>query len=126
VEDLNVVSDKRRYKRVDSKLPIEYRDLRRSAVLPKGSLTRNISEGGICFQSSEFMSLACRLVVEIRLPNVPKPIKAISKIAWVKRLPTSDQYELGNQFLEIAKEDKTHILNFINRVVENRPLEIPK
>lgn len=118
MENINAVDEKRRHLRVDSKLPIEYRDLRKGSLLPKGSLTRNISEGGICFQSKEFMSLACRLVVEIRLPNVPKPIKAISKIAWVKRLPTSDQYELGNQFLEIAKEDKAHILNFINRVLE--------
>lgn len=118
MENFNAVEDKRRYKRIDSKLPVEYRDLRKSSVLPSGSLTRNISEGGICFQSKEFMSLACRLVVEIRLPNVPRPIKAISKVAWVRRLPTSDQYELGNQFLEIAKEDKAHILNFVNKAIE--------
>lgn len=113
--------DKRRYLRVESRLPIEYKNLKKGVIAPRGSLTRNISEGGICFQSNEFMSLACRLVVEITLPNVPKPVKAISKIAWVKRIPSSDLYELGNQFLEMAKEDKSHISDFISRVISQNP-----
>ncbi len=80
-------------------------------------MTRNLSEGGVCFKSSEFISLACRLVVEINLPRIPKPIKAIAKVAWIKKIPASEQYELGNQFLEITKEDKTHITNFMNEAL---------
>jgi len=117
MEDFNMTEDKRRYKRAESRLPVEYKDLRKPSVSPRASLTRNIGEGGICFQSNEFMSLACRLVVEITLPNVPKPIKAISKIAWVRRLPSSDMYELGNQFLEMAKEDRAHVVDFISKVL---------
>ena len=112
-----MTEDKRRYKRAESRLPVEYKDLRKSGALPRGSLTRNIGEGGICFQSNEFMSLACRLIVEITLPNVPKPVKAISKIAWIRRLPSSDMYELGNQFLEMAKEDRAHVVDFISKVL---------
>jgi hypothetical protein len=59
------------------------------------------------------MSLACRLVLSITLPNSTKPIKAISKVAWIKRVPVGDQYELGNQFLEITKEDKVQIVDFV-------------
>ena len=117
MENQSGVEDKRRYKRVESGLPVEYKELRKSSALARGSLTRNIGEGGICFQSNEFMSLACRLVVEITLPNVPKPIKAISKIAWIRRLPSSDMYELGNQFLEMAKEDRAHVADFISKVL---------
>lgn len=117
VSVISVTEDKRRYKRVESRLPVEYKDLRKSGALPRGVLTRNVGEGGICFQSSEFMSLACRLVVEITLPNVPKPIKAISKVSWIRRVPSSDLYELGNQFLEMAKEDRTHVANFVSKVL---------
>lgn len=109
--------EKRRYQRVQSVLPVQYKNLRKNGHLPVGSLTRNISEGGICFKSNEFISLACRLVVEISLPSLPKPIKAISKVAWIRKLPANEQYELGNQFLEMTKEDKTHITNFINKVL---------
>jgi len=108
--------EKRRYKRVDASLPVEYRDLKNSVELPKGSSLRNISEGGACFSSSKFMSLACRLVLTISLPNNSVPIKAISKVAWIRRLPQSDQYELGNQFLEITKSDKTQIMDFVKNL----------
>lgn len=116
MENHNSLAEKRRYQRVGVSLPLEYRDLRKTAELPKGSLLRNISEGGICFSSREFMSLACRLVLNITLPNNPKPVKAISKVAWIRKLPMSDQYELGNQFLEITKEDRAQITNFVKDV----------
>ena len=108
--------EKRRFQRVDSNLPLRYRNLK-TATVPMGSLTRDIGEGGISFKTSEFISLACRLVVEINLPTIPKPIKAISKVAWIRKLPVGEQYELGNQFLEIAKEDKEHITNFTNELL---------
>jgi len=114
METYNSVQEKRRFKRVGASLSVEYRDLKKAAELPKGSLSRNISEGGVCFNSREFMSLACRLVININLPNSDKPIKAISKVAWIKRVPATNLYELGNQFLEIAKEDRAHIVDFVN------------
>lgn len=114
MENHNSVEEKRRYKRVDTSLTIEYRDLKRGNELPSNSSLKNISEGGICFDSGGFMSLACRLILNISLPNNPKPIKAISKVAWIRRLPTGDRYELGNQFLEISKEDRANIVDFVN------------
>ena len=115
MENLENVENKRRYKRVDSNVPVLYKNLRIPTELPAGSIARNLSEGGVCFQTSKFISLACRLVVEISIPTVLKPIKAISKVAWIRRIPLSDQYELGNQFLEITKEDKANILSFVNQ-----------
>jgi len=116
MENLNTsIQDKRRHKRVESNLPLQYKNLRRHSELPTGSLTKNLSEGGVSFKSNEFISLACRLVVEISIPSIPKPIKAISRVAWIRKLPAGDQYELGNQFLDMAKEDKQHIINFVNK-----------
>lgn len=112
----NSLAEKRRYQRVECNFPILYKNLRKGTDRPTGSLTRNIGEGGVAFKSSEFISLACRLVVEISLPSSVKPIKAISKIAWIRKIPASDQYELGNQFLEMSKEDKAHILDFVNKI----------
>ena len=118
MEDLITTEEKRRYKRIESKLPLQYKNLRKPGEPPTGSLTKNISEGGICFKSNEFISLACRLVVEISLPTAPKPIKAIAKVAWIKKTPNGDQYELGNQFLDMTKEDKAQIINFVNSVLK--------
>jgi len=115
MENFASVEEKRRFKRVDYTIPVQYKNLRVPAELPLTSMTRNLSEGGICFQSNKFVSLACRLVVELSLPTSPKPIKAISKVAWIRKIPSSDQYEIGNYFLEITKEDKANIFNFVNQ-----------
>ena len=114
MENESSVEDKRRFKRVESVLPVQFRNLRKSAEPVSGTLSHNLSEGGVCFMTKEFISLACRLVVEISLPALPKPIKAISKIAWIRKIPTNNQYMLGNQFLEMSKEDKAHVMNFVN------------
>ena len=108
-------TERRRSQRADSNLQMKYRNLKMAAA-PTGSNTKDISEGGIRFKASEFISIACRLVLEITLPTAQRPIKAISKVAWIKKLPSSDQYELGNQFLEISKEDKAVINDYVNRL----------
>lgn len=117
MDNFGSAEEKRRYPRLESTLPLRYKNLKKMSTSPIGSLTRNISEGGICFESNEFISLACRLVLEISLPTNPKPIKAISKVAWIRRIPSTNQYELGNQFLEMSKEDKTHVMNFVNSIL---------
>lgn len=108
-------TERRRFQRISSNLPVRYRNLR-TATVPMGSLTKDISEGGIRFKTNEFISLACRLVIEVTLPTVPKPIKAISKVAWIRKVSSGDQYELGNQFLEISKEDRAMITDYVNRL----------
>lgn len=119
MENFASVEEKRRHKRVETSFPVQYRNLRKAGVMPAGSMTHDLSEGGVCFKCNEFVSLACRLVVEISLPNMAKPVKAISKVAWIRKVPSSDQYELGNQFLEITKEDKANIMNFVNQAMSS-------
>ena len=111
------VIERRRFQRIDSNLPLRYKNIK-TATVPMGSLTKDISEGGIRFKTNEFISLACRLVVEVTLPTVPRPIKAISKVAWIRKLSSGEQYELGNQFLEISKEDRSLITDYVSRLIE--------
>jgi len=117
-ENTGSVVDKRRFPRIKVGVPLQYKNLKKISDLSSGTLTRNLCEGGVCFKTSEFISLACRLVVEITIPTSPKPIKAISKIAWIRKLPAGNQYEMGNQFLEMAKEDRFHISNFITEAMK--------
>ncbi len=115
VETSTHIDEKRRFKRVDVNVPLSYKNLRKAGDVSTNSSVRNLSEGGVCFKSSEFISLACRMVVEIAVPTAAKPVKAITKVAWIRRIPNSEQYELGNQFLDMTKEDKVHISNFIKQ-----------
>ena len=111
-------SEKRKYARIESRFPLKYKDLKGVADGFRGTVSKNVCEGGIRFRSDRFISLACRLVVELNLPTIEKPLRAVSKITWIKKLPAGDDYEVGNQFLEISREDKELIRSFVKKELE--------
>jgi len=107
--------ENRKHKRIERRFPLKYKELRQDDLLPKGTISKNISEGGLRFRSDTFFSMASRLVLELNLPTIEKPIRAISRVAWIKKLPAGDDYEVGNHFVEITREDRESIRGFIDR-----------
>ncbi len=111
------VEEKRRFARVESYLPIHYKNLKKLKEPATGVFTNDIGEGGIRFKSNEFISMACRLLLEINLPTAQNPLRAISKVAWIRKSSDGREYEVGNQFLEISKEDRVRIVEFVNKLL---------
>lgn len=111
----NNALERRRYKRVNSTIPLQYKNLRQLSEGTVGAITRDVGEGGIRFIANEFLPLASRLVVEVFLPAQPRPVKAIAKVAWIRKIASTDQYEVGNQFLEVGKEDKVNLSEYISK-----------
>lgn len=108
-------SDHRKHLRVTTHIPVKYRKLKDSIDVERtGTITRNLSEGGVYFKADEFISMACRLILELDMPMFTKPVKAISKVAWIKKSRSGDDYEIGNQFLEISKQDKELVSEYVN------------
>ncbi|MDD5439841.1 MAG: PilZ domain-containing protein [Candidatus Omnitrophica bacterium] len=110
-------SEKRRFPRIDIRVPLQYKELREGNSQSKGTTTRNLSEGGVKFNTDKFISLACRMVVELTIPTSQKPIRAISKVAWIKKLPVGDDYEIGNQFLDMAKDDRACVADYVQKTM---------
>lgn len=113
---LNYPNERRRRRRVNSIVPLQYKKLRQLSEGAIGAITKDVGEGGVRFVANEFLPLASRLVVEVFLPANPRPVKAISKVAWIRKVPSGDQYEVGNQFLEVAKEDKNNLSEYITKL----------
>ena len=113
--------EKRRFPRVESRFPLKFRDLRKTEEEYTGTVSKNVSEGGIRFRCDRFISLARRLVIELNLPELGRPVRVVSKITWIKKLPTGDDYEVGNQFLEISREDRNIIKNFVEGNLTESP-----
>jgi len=108
-------TEQRKYTRAETHIPVRYRKLRDGvSVTGETSITKNLSEGGIRFRTPEFVSMACRLIVELDVPMVAKTIKAISKVAWIQKTDSGKEFEVGNQFLEISKEDKEIVSKYID------------
>ena len=112
---IDSASEKRRFERVVSQMPIQYKKLKQPAEGTVGAISINISEGGVRFLANEFLPLASRLVIEVFVPAQPRPVKAISKVAWIRKMPEGEQYEIGNQFLDIAREDKISLGGYVKK-----------
>ncbi len=107
--------EKRKYPRVKTHIPVRIRKLKDDpAVEGEASITKNLSTGGIRFRTGEFISMACRLILELDIPMFTKPVKAISKVAWIRKMPAGTDYEVGNQFLEMSKEDKELVSEYVS------------
>ncbi|HPN73625.1 MAG TPA: PilZ domain-containing protein [Candidatus Omnitrophota bacterium] len=107
--------EKRKYPRVKTHIPVKIRKLKGPESWDgESSITKNLSTGGIRFRTAEFISMACRLILELDIPMFTKPVKAISKVAWIRKLPSGDDYEVGNQFIEMTKEDKALVSEYVS------------
>ena len=107
------VQEKRSCPRINARIPIQFKDIQRPIETYTGSLTKDISQGGVRFTSGDFLSIFTRLLLEISVPSFSRPIKAISKVAWIQKIPRSSQYNVGLQFMDMTEEDKKHLASFI-------------
>jgi c-di-GMP-binding flagellar brake protein YcgR len=107
------IKEKRSSPRVNARIPLQFKDIQRPIETYTGSLTKDISVGGAQFASSEFLSIFTRLLLEVSIPSFSRPIKAISKVAWIQKAPRSTQYNVGLQFMDMTEEDKKHLSSFI-------------
>lgn len=115
---MNNQTEKRKYPRITTHIPVKYRRLTDPEGEAKSSvITADISEAGIRFKVAEFISMACRLILELDVPMFSRPIKAISRVAWIAKASQDGNYEIGNQFLEMSKEDKELISEYVNSLI---------
>jgi len=99
--------------RIKLAIPLQYNELHGNTYLTKGTLTKDLSSGGVQFTSDRFIGLACHLMLEMQLPSMSKSIKAISKPAWIRKTRCGTNYEIGSQFLALTSEDASLLSDFI-------------
>jgi len=94
-------TEKRKCERVDVRFPIKFRDIRASAAASLGAQGKDISSGGLRFQTESFIPRHASLVLEFYLPESQKTIRAVSKVTWLKVLPSGYRFEVGSEFTEV-------------------------
>jgi Tfp pilus assembly protein PilZ len=114
-EKLSDFVKRRRHERIDSAIPVRIstiepeRDPRtgRPFFRTLQETCANVSRGGAFIKTDEPLDPGRRLLVEIRLPS-GRPLEAIGRIAWVKRVLSSDRQTsesgIGIEFLGGASE----------------------
>ena len=108
--------ENRQHKRVNCSLSLRYKTLGQKDAVGVGSFAENISIGGIRVKSKTFMQLSSHIVLNISISALSQPAEVISKVAWIKKSQSQDQYEIGVHFVEMTEEDSINVRDFINRI----------
>ena len=107
--------EKRRYPRLDIRLPIEC-DQMKSSITHTG----NISEGGLLIFFPEQMNASqyLRLKLFFSLDSELNAVKALAEVVWMNNHLSKDRenYPYGVKFIDIPPEDRTKLRNFISRL----------
>ncbi|MDP8299377.1 MAG: PilZ domain-containing protein [Candidatus Tantalella remota] len=107
-------AEKRKYQRVDAHISLKYKMLGdKGDASNSGTVTNNLSEGGVRFRTKDFISRSSRMMMEVDVPLAGKSVQAISKVAWIRKAPNGDDYDIGGQFLEINGNDKKAVAEYI-------------
>jgi hypothetical protein len=118
------MTEKRRYIRISSVLPVEFfiidGDGKRITPWLQG-FTHDIGKGGICIYINDlwqgfwerFNYRGAQLVLKIDLP-LGKTISATAKIAWINQKAQKDfnQYIAGIEFIDITKKDSQFLFRY--------------
>lgn len=84
----------------------------------KLSLTKNISQSGICIIIYEQLKDSDILDLRIYLPDDKTPIEAVGRVVWIKGFIIGDiskgkRYDAGVEFIKISAKDKDKISKYV-------------
>ncbi|MDD5438795.1 MAG: PilZ domain-containing protein [Candidatus Omnitrophica bacterium] len=106
--------EKRKFPRLDVKIPLRYKDFSGAAQPELESFSKNLSQGGISFNTHRFVPLSSHLVLDMNVPAFADPIRAITKITWIRKLAAANRYVVGGQFVEIKRNDVANLQKVLN------------
>lgn len=113
--------ERRKFKRAFTDVSIQYRLETMKKNDRRISRIRNMGEGGLCFRN-DFIPEESLLEIELNLPEIPSPIKASAKVVWTQKATEKDLYNIGIAFENITEEDRKNIMEYVEEMINKRPL----
>lgn len=62
---------------------------------------KNISAGGACLRTQEYLPISSLLELRINFPTFEHPLSCLAKVVWIKKIGRPGHYELGVQFQDL-------------------------
>ncbi len=116
-------AERRRFPRLSHKTSLQYRNLSANGngsapSAMKGTVTKDISAGGVRMMTDRFMPLDSKVKVEFSLSSNVKSISAEAKIAWVQKMPYNENFLVGLEFVDIKHEARVEVIRYVNERVQ--------
>src|SRR3989338_89666 len=88
-------SEKRRYRRILLRQPVQFQS--QHSALEGGSLSFDLSAGGMCVDMYDFLPLDAEVTLHVRLA-IEKVVEYVGRVVWVRKYPFADRYRVGLEF----------------------------
>lgn len=113
-------TDKRVYRRLNSKVNIRYKVFKsQEELLERGftaeqlAVTKNISASGLLFFSKESVPLGAILELKIELPDSSEPIECLARIVRVEETPQENIYNIAVCFLDMTSHQRARMDRYV-------------
>lgn len=121
---LKKISDKRKYPRLEMYFLAKYR-LFSQPQSQQGIITslKNISGGGVCLYTKEYLSPASLIHLYINFPHFSQTVISLAKVVWIKERKKIKQYEVGLEFVEVdefLREEIIKSIDFTKRLTQKK------
>ena len=113
-------SDRRKFVRVVSDLPVQMREMNDFSNTIHNSLSHDISEGGVRISSFYFYPVNTKVKLELFLSQSLEPVKATARIVWIEQFSYQERYEIGLQFSDINEDGRYNLQDTIANSYSNR------
>ena len=104
--------EQREFVRIKSDFVVWYQTIDEDDFSFGKPLSKDVSAGGILLVMEEGERVGTLLSMKFKIPDYEKEIKAEGRVIRLKKLE-SGKFDVGIEFLEIAKEDMQAITNLV-------------
>lgn len=104
------VEEKRANPRVKLKTPVNFQIRGRPHYT--NALSDDISLSGLRLINDSFIGPGT--LVELRINVLSRILNPTGRIAWSSRIPHSDNYRVGVEFLQIQKPERNYLADYID------------
>jgi len=103
------LTEKRKYTRIPSRVPIDYK-ITHSRRYGK-SITLDVSEEGIRAVFDNFVTPSTLICLDLNLAT--SVINIYGEVVWSQRMAHSDRYTAGIKFIQISPVDRLRLREYI-------------
>ena len=123
MEQTKPFKERRKYVRLETSVEVKYTVIGKPGTV--NVFSKNISAGGLCLIVKEGLDVNTPLQLELRIPDLKDPIRALGRIVWQKSFEDAEGqpqvgFNTGIEFTGISDFDRFNINRY---VIEHLELE---
>lgn len=121
MEQKKSFKERRKYARLEATVEVKYTVIGKPGTIEVFS--KNISAGGLCITTSEEIVSDTPLQLEIWIPDLKDPIRALARVVWQRKFEAASEksdlyFDTGIEFTGISDFDRFNLNRYVLNNIE--------